>query len=456
MLGPVYCNDMPGHVNVQFLRRGWGAILGAMWRKIGLPAVVTLAVLLGLAAYVRRQGGALPGLPLQPLPEALAPAIAAGDSAAVATAARARCRLLADSPRRACLEDFLLQLVRRDRVRLAMGTLDLLGQRDAEIRRIGHDYSHVIGINAWAPGKDIGEVYLQCNELFQSGCYHGVIQAFFAYEGTDSARVVRLCRDHPGMADNAWLHFQCVHGIGHGLLQNFAMNLPRALAGCDMLGNYFDSESCYGGAFMEFIVGGRGQSHHVNTPGMDHGAMARDSSPPFKVRDRSDPLYPCSVLGDRYQRSCYGMQAGLIVETAGLDFARVAQVCDSAPEPMRPVCYQGIGTYVSGVVVRDPRQAIRQCNLGSPRFRPWCFVGVVKNFIDVTAKPDDGVAFCRMLGPPDVASACWRAVGEQATMLFPAMEQREAVCRQATAAWVEACRYGAGLTAVRPPELPVG
>src|ERR1041385_7123223 len=106
-----------------------------MWRKIGLFAGVLLAVLLGVGAYLHASGHALPGLPARPLPGALVQAIAANDSAAVAAAARARCGLLAGKPRRACFEDVLLQLVRQDRVRLAMGALDLLGQRDPEIRR---------------------------------------------------------------------------------------------------------------------------------------------------------------------------------------------------------------------------------------------------------------------------------------------------------------------------------
>jgi hypothetical protein len=191
-------------------------------------------------------------------------------------------------------------------------------------------------------------------------------------------------------------------------------------------------------------------------PGMDHGAMVPDTAPPFKVRNPNDPLYPCSVLGERYLRSCYEMQAGLIVEITGLDFARVAKVCDTAPGPMRAVCYQGIGTYVSGVTARDSHEAMRLCSLGDARWRPWCFVGVVKNFIDVTASTDDGVAFCRLLGAPDIATGCWKAVGEEAAVLFPALEKREDVCRQAESGMVEACRYGAGLSRMRPPVLPAG
>jgi hypothetical protein len=436
-----------------------------MLRKIGWTLLIVVAAIIGAGAYFRLQGAALPGLPMPQVPGRLAGVIASGDSVETADLAAQRCGLLLGKSRRHCYEDFLLDLVRQDKVRLAMGALALLGQRDPQIRRYGHDYSHVIGINAWTPEKDIGTVYLQCNELFQSGCYHGVIQAFFAVHGTDSASVASLCRDTPGIRDNGWLRFQCVHGIGHGLVQTYTMNLPHALVGCDMLGNAWDSESCYGGAFMEFIVGGRGQSHHphvvatVNAmTGMehDHSAMAADTFPPFKVRNPADLLYPCSVLGERYQRACYQMQAGLIAEVTGLDFAKVASVCDTAPERWRRWCYQGIGTYVSGVTARDPVKSIRMCSLGSPRYRPFCFVGLVKNFVDVTARTDDGLDFCRRLSAVDIATSCYVAVGEEVSVLYPAMEKRMTACAKAETQYVDACRFGAGLPAPRPKDLPGG
>lgn len=426
--------------------------------------VLLAAAGLGFLAYARYQGAALPGMALPPIPAGLTTAVQTTDSSAVASFAEARCRLLKGNNRKACFEDVLLQLTRQNRIRLALGALNLLGQRDADIRRFGHDYSHVIGINAWSPGENIGEVYLQCSELFQSGCYHGVIQAVFAYQGTDSASVAALCRDTPGINNSGWLRFQCVHGIGHGLVQTYTMNLPRALSGCDMLGNNWDAESCYGGAFMEFIVGGRGQSHHVPLPARkdsaaageaaEHAHMDHDSTPPFKVRDPTDLLYPCSVLGDKYQRACYQMQAGLMVERTGLDFVKVAAVCDTAPERWRRTCYQGIGTYVSGVTSRDAEEGIRLCSLGSARYRSWCFVGLVKNFVDVTADPDDGLTLCRKLGPTEIATACYHAVGEEASVLYVPMDKREAVCSRVEAKYNNACRFGAGLSPERPADLP--
>jgi hypothetical protein len=139
-----------------------------MLRKILLTMAMLVVGGLGFLAWARYQGAVLPGMALPPLPGALSAAIQGNDSTAVASFAESRCRLLKGSPRKACFEDVLLQLVRDGRIRLALGALNLLGQRDATIRRFGHDYSHVIGINAWSPGKNVGEVYLQCSELFQS------------------------------------------------------------------------------------------------------------------------------------------------------------------------------------------------------------------------------------------------------------------------------------------------
>ena len=150
------------------------------------------------------------------------------------------------------------------------------------------------------------------------------------------------------------------------------------------------------------------------------------------------------------------MQAGLIVERTGLDFAKVAQVCETAPQPMRSVCYQGIGTYVSGATARDPEESIRHCSMGSVRYRSWCFVGVVKNFVDVTAKAEDGLAFCKRLGPEDIATSCYVAVGEEGAVLYPSMDRREALCSGVETSYRPACRYGAGLTQERPPALPRG
>jgi hypothetical protein len=253
------------------------------------------------------------------------------------------------------------------------------------------------------------------------------------------------------------------------------MHLPKALRGCDWLGTVWDRESCYGGAFMEFILAGRGQSHHPHMrkwakSSDDHGGHgdhgggehaehqmaaqpANTAADSFKTRDRKDPLFPCSVLHERYLQSCYGMQAGIIIETTGADFGKIAAACDLAPEHSRGSCYQGIGTYVSGFTVRDPVKAAHACSLGNPKWRSWCYVGVVKNFIDVTSRADDGLDFCQRLTDRPTAVHCFVGVGEEMGVLIPNLDLREKECAKA-GRYTPACRYGAALGAPRPPELP--
>jgi hypothetical protein len=349
-----------------------------------------------------------------------------------------------------------------------MTSLEVLSNLDPDIRARGHDFTHVVGINAWKPGRDVGSVYEACTPLFQSGCYHGVVQAWLDINGADSANVANLCDLIPVTRSNLWLRFQCVHGLGHGLVQARSLHLRQALEGCDWLFDSWDEESCYGGAFMEFIVAGRGQSHHR------HGSAEADTAAPadehaghgdhahgdppapadtFAIRNPVDPLYPCSVLDTRYQRACYGMQAGIIIEITGADFGRIAAACNDAPVPMRPACYQGVGTYVSGFTVRDANRSIELCSLGNPAYRAWCFVGVVKNFIDVTADPQDGFDFCRLLTDDAIGVSCYVAVGEQMAVLKTDLADRERRCAALRDPFAGACRYGSGLTADRPPGL---
>lgn len=441
-------------------------------------------VLVALAGgwLARSRGMVVPGLAAQPITTLIDGPLASGDSLVLATFARDRCRLVPTRTRQPCYEEILLATVEKGHVRLAMDALSVLARLDGSTVRRGHDYAHVVGINAWTPEQEVGRVYDTCTGLYQSGCYHGVVQAFLDVNGTDSATVFKLCNSIQSAVHNMWLRFQCVHGIGHGLVNNLALNLPKALEGCDWLVDAWDAQSCYGGAFMEFIVAGRGQSHHPHTkrtPGptpaagthdahappaaehSTHDTVGHDATPhehdatadSFPIRDKTDLLYPCTVLATKYQTACYMMQAGIVIELVGRDFGKIAHACDDAPVSMQPACYQGVGTYVSGYVVRDPAKSIDLCSKGDAKLQAWCYVGVVKNFIDVTANPDDGFSFCRRLTDHAYALACFNGVGEEMSVLFPAAEDREKQCAKASRDYIEVCRYGANLPAPRPKDL---
>ena len=443
-----------------------------MVRKTLLFGTLGLLVALATAAlYARSRGALIPGLGGEAVGAVVDQAIA-GDSTAVATLAFDRCRLLRHKTKQTCYEEILLGMVGKSAVRLAMDGLSVLARMDPETAGNGHDLAHVVGINAWAPGKDVDAVYTTCTALYQSGCYHGVVQAYLDAKGTDSSTVYDLCHQIKVTATDMWLRFQCVHGIGHGLVNALNHHLPKALQGCDQLVDSWDAQSCYGGAFMEFIVEGRGQAHHPHThhpaqPAQvavaagehdhgDHGAGKPDpgtAADSFPIRDKTDPLYPCTAIDTKYQFGCYGMQAGIIIEMTGPDFGKIARACDEAPDSMKASCYQGIGTYVSGYTVRSPEKSIQLCAKGNDRLQAWCYIGVVKNFIDVTSNPDDGFGFCRRFTDRNYSVACYNAVGEEMAVLYRAPSDREQQCAKLKAEDAAACRFGAGLGGTRPKEL---
>ena len=125
-----------------------------------------------------------------------------------------------------------------------------------DIQRDGHGYTHVIGIRAWHAGADVAAIFRSCTGLFQSGCYHGVIQAYLT-EGGHRRFGARRCssatrsRRAKPIAGSA---FSASTASGHGFEMAWNWELPHALKGCDWLHSAWDRYSCYGGVFMENAV----------------------------------------------------------------------------------------------------------------------------------------------------------------------------------------------------------
>lgn len=106
------------------------------------------------------------------------------------------------------------------------------------------------------------------------------------------------------------------------------------------------------------------------------------------------------------------------------------------------ICYQSLGRDIAGFTRRDVARSLALCEVGHVAFRSFCFVGVVKNLIDVDWRTDEAFAFCRGV-PAASKAACYRAIGEQVAGLFPAEDRRRTECARAEPAYVGPCRAGA-------------
>ncbi len=380
-----------------------------------------------------------------------------------------------------CYEGHVLAVQQQDGVAAALDLVEAIAALDENVERDGHVYVHMVGIEAYSPDVDVAETFAQCSTLFQSGCYHGVLQAHFMASGTvEEATVRELCQAYSGVDGDRWLLFQCLHGLGHGLTMFYDHNLPRALRACDYLGSNWDQESCYGGAFMENILnatqphhpaselmsahGGEGSSEagaahehetgEADEPGShaagahEHGGPAAGAMPgmgdlePFEPLREDDLHYPCSILERRYLRACYMMQTSAMLWQNGGDIGGAASVCLDAPVGFRQTCIQSLGRDISSYTLQDPKASLSECRKVDETLREWCYVGLVKNFVDLTAQTEAAFDFCRRVEDEN-KPRCYEAIGEEIGVLKNSQEDRRELCSGSEREHVDSCLYGA-------------
>jgi hypothetical protein len=372
------------------------------------------------------------------------------DSTSIGTALHQRCGTLGGEAKTTCYSKPLDSLAALGEVRKAMGALARIISLDEAVRRDSHVFAHGIGIAGGKSGSDVATTFAMCDPSSQSGCYHGVIQAYFSSATKIGPEEVNaLCAPFAGPEADRWLRFQCVHGAGHGLEMVYSHDLPKALTGCDYFQDPWDKRSCYGGAFMENIVNftmPKHPSHGMEShAGMDHG-----DHQPFKAIEPKDPHYPCSIMAEQYLVSCYEMQTSVMLYLNQGDIAATAKTCDGAPGRMRYVCYQSLGRDISAYALQDHTKSKEMCALGTAKYQPWCYFGLVKNFVDLNARAEDGLSFCKAVEGENNKVKCYEAVGEQIATLRNDTPSRKELCTPSEPEYLNACLFGARVGA-RPP-----
>ena len=400
------------------------------------------------------------------------------DASPEARAALAECKPLGTEEKQDCYEARLLAELDRAGVGASLGVLETLAVADIDVERDGHTYTHAIGIAAYTDEVPVAEIFRQCTALLQSGCYHGVIQAYFVAQGAaDAEQVQAVCALFEDTGER-FLAFQCLHGVGHGLTMYYGHDLMKALDGCDFLRTRWDRGSCYGGAFMENLVneirphhpasrlaatdagdpGGPaegGESAEEAGEGAEeasqhrHGAMtAMDAGadPAFQPVRADDPHYPCSVLDDRYLEACYLFQTSTMLYLNDYDIGATARSCTEAPEAWRQTCFVSLGRDISARTMQDHGKSRSECRKAPEEFRVWCYVGVAKHFVNLTSTTDDGFSFCGGV-EEEAKSGCYQAMGEELSVLHADDAGRRTDCASVQDAELErACLRGAGVT----------
>ena len=144
-----------------------------------------------------------------------------------------------------CYEQAFGNLAYDDGPKKALEELDKLSATNGTVAADCHPIAHKIGAGGLLYFKgDVGKAFADGSATCGSGYYHGLLQWKLAgVKANQVAAVARSACNDSEIKANGFNYYQCVHGLGHGLMLYTAYNLPQALHLCHQLQTDFDQTS---------------------------------------------------------------------------------------------------------------------------------------------------------------------------------------------------------------------
>lgn len=404
------------------------------WHWVALIVALALLVEIPLVAYILTRddepsfaietdadafGGATDTLPLHPMAGNFEP-----DDTTIA-----------DCTQQTCYEQAYGNISFREGPKAALALVEkqYAGGADPNCHRI----VHVIGAAALTRNDgNVARTFAEGSSTCWSGYYHGVLErAFLKVESFDAdtlgAKSRSLCADRQVRA-SSWLSYQCLHGLGHGLMITTGYRLPLSLDVCRRLATDWDRTSCKGGVFMEnFVTSYGGQS-------------------PW-VRD-GDPLYPCDWVAEGDKYTCYQQATTRIIRVVGLDWEKIAQTCAGAEPNWIDTCFGSFGQNASVQGFRKPEAIVATCSVARPYGgEQECLRYAAMDIAGTYSGGKEAAALCEM-SAVDLRGDCYEAIGQMLRYLRSTNAERRTECRALTSdeRHVSRCIAGTAKTATIP------
>ena len=326
-----------------------------------------------------------------------------------------------------CLEQAFGNLTYNEGPKPALARLQTMSTTDTAVAADCHRIAHRMGSAALTRFKDkVAPAFIAGSPVCASGYYHGIIERAFLGQPTDKLAVVarRLCTDSQ-IAQQTFLLYQCIHGLGHGLMIYTGYDLPLSLKTCRGLQTDFGRISCSGGVFMENFS----SSYGVTS----------------KYLRKDDPIYPCDdKISNPYKVQCYGLVTANLLRTTGYDQKKTAAGCRRSEPEWVSTCFESFGRDMSGIAGRSAAKARASCRLaGNDENESDCLYGVVREIVNSDAAPTRGGRFCDQV-PAKHRSRCFSGVGSVMAALESGDTLR-ATCRRVGGRYARSCMDGAGL-----------
>ena len=266
-----------------------------------------------------------------------------------------------------CYDQHYSSLVDRRGVAAAFADLQARYPTDPAMQRLCHAITHAIGQAALREYAGVAEAFRYGDNACGSGYYHGVLQGVALTMGRTKllSNLDAVCADVPGKDRRSLDYFNCVHGLGHAIMAVTDDDLFQALRDCDGLTGSMEQNACGNGVFMEnLIVDGAHGGHYS------------------KYLKPSEPLYPCTAVGEKYKTECFDMQTSYALGVVQGDFAKVFALCAGVGAPYRAGCYQSLGRDAATISLNQVPGTVARCAVGTDREQQAnCVIGAVLDFV---------------------------------------------------------------------------
>jgi cytochrome c553 len=325
----------------------------------------------------------------------------------------------------ACLEQAFGNMTYREGPKAALAQLQTTLQTDRAVQADCHRIAHQMGSAALTRFKDrVAPAFIAGNPICASGYYHGIIERAFLGQPTARLATVarQLCSD-PQINAQRFLAYQCIHGLGHGLMIYTGYDLPGSLKTCDDLRTGFDRVSCSGGVFMENF----NSSYGVTS----------------KYLRKSDPIYPCNAVAERHKLYCYLLVTANILRVTGGNLKATADACMRSEAAWVSTCYESFGRDASGMAGKDAARALASCHLAAAHESD-CLYGVAREIVNADAAGARGGRFCAQTARR-FRERCYAGVGSVLASIAPTPQELRTACRRYSGHYADGCLRGAGL-----------
>lgn len=254
-----------------------------------------------------------------------------------------------------------------------------------------HQITHAIGRSAGERSSGVAEAFTDGDALCSAGYFHGVMEGLIQQHGTtelSSGFLDSLCAPFRTTKKGVLTvnHFDCAHGLGHGIMYVKNNELFDSLAVCDTLSDKSEQNPCRTGVFMENVI----------TDFKDHTT---------KYLKPEDPLYPCGAVKEIYKNACYSFQTSYVLKLTK-SFEKTFAACRKVPAPHQDTCFQSVGRDAAGMVDGDIVKTKENCSIAANnREAENCVIGAVGAIINHYHSDTEGLAFCASLSG-DLQKVC--------------------------------------------------